>query len=323
MPVLAGWVHDRMELMQDSAIGIAIVAPGGYAPDNEAVEQAVSRLGQENCRVYNYYRHSERYQRFGGHDSARVEQIHAAAQNPDVDVVMALRGGYGMSRLLPHLDFDMLAESGKLFVGHSDFTVFHLGLLARTGAISFAGPMVCNDLTREDPSSFTLEHFWGCIKGEECAFFWEEANPELDVSGRLWGGNLAMVTHLLGTEWMPEIAGGILFVEDVNEHPYRVERMILQLYHSGMLSRQRALLFGSISGYSLTGYDNGYDFGAMIGWLRTHLPIPVITGLPFGHIRDKVTLPVGAAARLVSDGKSVRLTVQDYPTLAKRQDSDR
>lgn len=310
--------------MQDSAIGIAIVAPGGYAPDNEAVEQAVLRLERENCRVYNYYRHSERYQRFGGHDNARVEQIHAAARNPDVDVVMALRGGYGLSRLLPHLDFDMLAKSGKLFVGHSDFTVFHLGLLGKTGAISFAGPMVCNDLTREDLSSFTLGHFWNCLRDGECRLSWEaSANPALDVNGTLWGGNLAMVTHLLGTEWMPEITGGILFVEDVNEHPYRVERMILQLYHSGTLARQRALLFGNVSGYTLTGYDNGYDFEAMIGWLRAHLPIPVITGLPFGHIRDKVTLPVGAVAGLVSDGKAVWLTVRDYPTLARRQDLNR
>lgn len=304
--------------MQDCAIGVAIVAPGGYAPDNEAVGRAVSRLEGEGCRVYNYYCHSERYQRFGGRDSARVGQIHAAALNPDVDVVMALRGGYGMSRLLPYLDFDMLAESGKLFVGHSDFTVFHLGLLCKTGAISFAGPMVCNDLTREDASSFTLAHFWDCLKKGECTLSWEAANPALDAGGTFWGGNLAMVTHLLGTGWMPEIEGGILFVEDVNEHPYRVERMILQLYHSGVLARQRALLFGSVSGYTLTGYDNGYDFEAMIGWLRAHLPVPVITGLPFGHIRDKVTLPVGAAARLVSDGKTVRLVVRDYSTLAKR-----
>lgn len=306
--------------MQDSTIGIAIVAPSGYAPDNEAVKQAVSRLKRENCRVYNYYCHLERFQRFGGHDSARVEQIHAAALNPDVDVVMALRGGYGLSRLLPHLDFDLLAQSGKLFVGHSDFTVFHLGMLSKTGAISFAGPMFCNDLTREDASSFTLEHFWNCLKGEKCQFSWEAvANPKLDAGGVLWGGNLAMVTHLLGTEWMPEIADGILFVEDVNEHPYRIERMILQLYYSGMLAKQQALLFGDVSGYTLTGYDNGYDFDAMIDWLRVHLPIPVITGLPFGHIRDKVTLPVGAAARLVSDGKTVQLAVQNYPTLAKRQ----
>ncbi|MCM1512354.1 MAG: muramoyltetrapeptide carboxypeptidase [Oxalobacter formigenes] len=304
--------------MQDSTIGIAIVAPGGYAPDEAAVGRAVSLLEKEHCRVYNYYCHAGRYQRFGGHDSARVEQIHAAALNPAVDVVMALRGGYGMSRLLPHLDFDMLAQSGKLFVGHSDFTVFHLGLLAKTGAVSFAGPMACNDLTRDDTSSFTLGHFWDCLKRGECVLSWEEDNPELDVTGMLWGGNLAMVTHLLGSRWMPETEGGILFVEDVNEHPYRVERMVLQLYYSGMLARQRALLFGSISGYTLTGYDNGYDFDAMVDWLRAHLPIPVITGLPFGHIRDKVTLPVGAAARLVSGGKKVQLIVRDYPTIAGR-----
>jgi len=109
---------------------------------------------------------------------------------------------------------------------------------------------------------------------------------------------------------------GILFVEDIHEHPYRIERMLLHLYHAGILGAQRALVLGHFSEFTLTGYDNGYDFGAMLDWIRSHLPIPVITGLPFGHIRDKVTLPVGARGHLVSGGGRVRLDVEGYPTLA-------
>lgn len=302
--------------MHKNTTGIAIVAPGGYAPDNDAVERAIAELEAQNCRVYNYYRHAERSQRFGGNDIARLSQIQAAAFNPDVDIVIALRGGYGMSRLLPHLDFEMYASSGKLFVGHSDFTAFQLAFLRKTNAISFAGPMICNDFTRDDRSEFTLSHFWNCLNGPDCTVEWKaEENPEVDVVGTLWGGNLTMITQLVGTRWMPRVEDGILFIEDINEHPYRVERMLLHLYHAGVLATQQALVLGDFSGYSTTEYDNGYDFESMLDWVRSHIPVPVVTGLPFGHIRDKVTLPVGARSRLVSDRGAVRLKVAAYPTL--------
>jgi muramoyltetrapeptide carboxypeptidase len=105
------------------------------------------------------------------------------------------------------------------------------------------------------------------------------------------------------------VDGGILFVEDVNEHPYRVERMLLQLLHAGILHRQQALLLGDFSAYRLSEYDNGYDFASMLDYLRATLPVPVLTGLPFGHIRDKVTLPVGGQASLVSGGEGFSLAM--------------
>ncbi len=298
-------------------IGIAIVSPGGYAPGNDAVKRVISELETQNCCVYNYYQHEMRYQRFGGKRELRLDQIHEAIKNPDVDIILSLRGGYGMSHLLPYLNFKMCADSGKLFVGHSDFTAFQLALLQETKAISFAGPMICNDFTREDKSDFTFEHFWKCLKGPDHTIEWtSKENPKINFSGMLWGGNLTMITHLLGTKWMPQVQNGILFIEDINEHPYRVERMILQLHHSGILSTQKALVLGDFSGYTLTQYDNGYDFDAMLNWIRSYVSLPVITGLPFGHIRDKVTLPVGAFAQLISDQESVCLKVEGYPTLS-------
>lgn len=289
-------------------IGIAIVAPGGYAPEEAAYARGLDALRKLGWRVHAYYEHAARQQRFGGSDEARAAQLHAAASDPDVDVVMALRGGYGTSRLLPLLDFPMLAASGKLFVGHSDFTAFQMALLAEAGAPSLAGPMVCDDFSHENPSEFTLRHFLDCVSGNSCAVAWrEQGNPAVDVAGTLWGGNLAMLTHLAGTPWLPQIDGGILFVEDVNEHPFRVERMLLQLLHSGVLARQKALVLGDFSGYRLTEYDNGYDFSTMLAWLRSHLPLPVVTGLPFGHIRDKATLPVGCHGRLVATPEEARI----------------
>jgi muramoyltetrapeptide carboxypeptidase len=301
-----------------SSPGIAIIAPGGYAPDEAALGSAMARLEALGFSVHNYVEPAKKHQRFGASDRERLAQLHAAAGNQDAQIVLALRGGYGMSRLLGDIDYGLLAASGKLFVGHSDFTALQMALLAQAGAPSFAGPMICDDFARAEPSDFTLRHFMGCITAPEYTVVMDAAdNPALDVSGMLWGGNLAMLTHLAGTPYLPEVEGGILFIEDINEHPYRVERMLLQLYHAGVLQRQQALLLGDFSAYRLSDYDNGYDFKAMLDYLRGKLSLPVLTGLPFGHIRDKVTLAVGSQARLQSDDAGCSLRMRGYPFLAE------
>ncbi len=275
-------------------------------------------LEAQGCRVKNYYDPAARYLRFGGTDEGRVAQIHQAARDPDVQLVLALRGSYGVSRILPMLDYKLLAASGKLFVGHSDITAMQMALLAQTGAVSFAGPMMCDDFTREDISGFTMKHFWQCLTGPEHIVTVEtQNNPSVEVAGTLWGGNLAMLAHLVGTPYMPQIEGGILFVEDVAEHPFRVERMMLQLLHAGVLARQQAIVLGDFSNYRLGAFENGYDFSAMLAYLRAYLPVPVLTGLPFGHIRDKITLAVGAQAQLVSDAGGFQLSMSGYPVLQR------
>lgn len=297
---------------------VAIVAASGYAADPLAVGRATERLETLGCRVRNLYDADAKYLRFGGTDEARIAQLHQAAADPEVDIVLALRGGYGMSRLLPRLDLGALSASGKLFVGHSDFTALQMALLAHDGTISYAGPMICDDFSREDPSDYTLDNFWHCVSGSSHAIALAPAeHPEVDVSGILWGGNLTMLTHLVGTPYLPHINGGILFIEDVNEHPYRVERMLLQLAHAGLLD-QKAIVLGDFSAYRLYEYDNGYDFDAMLSYLRQTLPLPILTGLPFGHIRDKATLAVGSHARLHSDGRHATLTMSGYPALHAR-----
>jgi muramoyltetrapeptide carboxypeptidase len=299
------------------APGIAIVAPSGYAPDVVALERAIARFEARGCWVKSYYDPAAIYQRFGADDEARAAQLHAAARDSEVDLVLALRGGYGLSRLLPLLDVDLLARSGKRFVGHSDFTVLHMALLAHSQTVSFAGPMVCDDFSREDPSDFTMRHFWDCLsQSAHTVSAAVSGNPRISVSGTLWGGNLTMLCHLLGTPYFPRIEQGILFVEDVNEHPYRVERLLLQLQHAGVLEKQQALVLGDFSGYRLTPYDNGYDFDTMLAYLRQRLSVPVVTGLPFGHIRDKATLAVGAHAELSCTATHLNLSMAGYPAPA-------
>ncbi|WP_335328967.1 muramoyltetrapeptide carboxypeptidase [Oxalobacter paraformigenes] len=307
--------HGRQKrVMNARKIGIAIVAPGGYIPAAE-LQRGLETLKSQGYQVFNYYHPEKRYQRFAATDKERAAQIEQAASNPEVKIVMALRGGYGTTRLLPELDFAGLAKSGKLFVGHSDFTAFEMALL-KQGGTSFAGPMLHPDLTRQDLSEFTLGHFEKCMISPDSSVKWlSRDNPDIDVEGVLWGGNLTMLAHLTGTPWMPDISSGILFVEDIHEQPYRVERMLLQLDEAGILKKQKALVLGQFTEFRAADYDNGYDFQAMLAWLRSRLTIPVLTGLPFGHVKDKVTLPVGAHARLLSRKGASELHLSDYPVV--------
>ena len=303
--------------MITSTPGIGIVAPSGYTLDDAIVQRGVALLEARGHVVHNYFDTAKVFQRFGGTDEARLAQLQAAACDPDIDVVMALRGQYGLTRLLPRIDFDTMAASGKIFVGFSDFTAFQMGLMAKTGAQSYAGPMLHPDFGPPETVDFTLDNFWKCLAGPTHTISAKAVgNPTVETNGTIWGGNLAMVMSLIGTSYFPRIDDGILFFEDVNEHPYRIERMLLQLLQAGVIERQKAIVLGDFSSYGITAADNGYDFDVMVDYLRGVMPVPVLTGLPFGHGRTRVTIPFGAQARLVSTNAGFTLTMSDYPTIA-------
>lgn len=301
---------------------VELIAPSGYPPDQAAAERAIARLRAAGHEVRNEATAARRYQRFGGTDSERAEDINRLADPAHAlpDIVLALRGGYGAVRLLDALDYDglrqRLAGQPVALVGHSDFTAIQLALLARSGLPSFSGPMLAMHFGAEVPSAFTMDHFWRAMS--EPTLTLEFAVPQAqtaDVSGMLWGGNLSTIVSLVGTRYMPEVEGGILFIEDTNEQPFRLERMIYQLHRSGVLARQRALVLGDFSGIRAFDYDNGYDLAAMIAHIRSVVDIPVVTGLPFGHCADLVTLPVGGTAHLVAYPDGFRLSVSSYPHL--------
>ena len=225
---------------------------------------------------------------------------------------MAARGGYGWSRLLGRIDFEALAATRKRWLGHSDFTAFQLAALAHAGMTTFGGPMAASDFGAETPSAFALDHCWGLLDSDryeiECAL----DGPDFEGEGTLWGGNLAMVAHLVGTPHMPRVDHGILFLEDIAEHPYRIERMLYQLHFAGILARQRAVLLGTFNGYELAPNDNGYDAAAMVAHFRSTQSVPLYTGLPFGHVPDKLTLPVGGHCAMSVKSGRARLVLSDY-----------
>jgi muramoyltetrapeptide carboxypeptidase len=303
-----------VRLLRGAAMTIAfgIYAPAGFATDPATVARAAQKLRELGHAVVVDDAATARWQRFAGTDDERLAAIERIAARDDVDVALAVRGGYGWTRLVARIDFARLAQTRKRWLGHSDFTAFQLAALAAAGMKSFAGPMAAYDFGAAAPSAYTLEHCFAVLENPSHAFDCALDGPDVDAAGTLWGGNLALVASLCGTPYLPAIDGGILFLEDVAEHPYRVERMLYQLHHAGILARQRAVLLGAFTEYTLNANDGRYDFAAMVAHMRGVTPTPIHTGLPFGHVRDKVTLPVGGHAALTVRDGAARIVLSDY-----------
>ena len=175
--------------------------------------------------------------------------------------------------------------------------------------------MLVANFGADELNAFTEHHFWLALRNETFTIEWQGDGPTCQTEGTLWGGNLAMLISLIGTPWMPKIENGILVLEDINEHPFRVERMLLQLYHAGILPRQKAIILGSFSGSTPNDYDAGYNLESVYAFLRSRLSIPLITGLDFGHEQRTVTLPLGAHAILNNTQEGTQLTISGHPVL--------
>ncbi|EDE1996667.1 muramoyltetrapeptide carboxypeptidase [Salmonella enterica subsp. enterica] len=297
-----------------------LIAPSGYCINQQAALRGVQRLTDAGHQVENDEVIRRRYQRFAGTDAERLADVNSLASltSPDT-IVMPVRGGYGASRLLDRIDWQALASRQQrdplLICGHSDFTAIQAGLLAQANVITFSGPMLAANFGAETLNTFTEQHFWLALRKAQFTVEWQGDGPQCDVQGTLWGGNLAMLISLIGTPWMPTIDKGILVLEDVNEHPFRVERMLLQLEYAGILNRQSTIVLGSFSGAAPNEYDAGYSLESVYAFLRSRLSVPLITGLDFGHEQRTVTLPIGANATLKNTRQGTQLTLSGHPTL--------
>ncbi|ENQ1350748.1 muramoyltetrapeptide carboxypeptidase [Salmonella enterica] len=297
-----------------------LIAPSGYCINQQVALRGVQRLTDAGHQVENDEVIRRRYQRFAGTDAERLADVNSLASltSPDT-IVMPVRGGYGASRLLDRIDWQALASRQQrdplLICGHSDFTAIQAGLLAQANVITFSGPMLAANFGAETLNTFTEQHFWLALRKAQFTVEWQGDGPQCDAQGTLWGGNLAMLISLIGTPWMPTIDKGILVLEDVNEHPFRVERMLLQLEYAGILNRQSAIVLGSFSGAAPNEYDAGYSLESVYAFLRSRLSVPLITGLDFGHEQRTVTLPIGANATLKNTRQGTQLTLSGHPTL--------
>lgn len=297
---------------------IYIYSPASAVRDKAAFKRGIARLKAQGHDVEVDTDALATHTRFAGDDATRLAAIHRAAVS-GADVALISRAAYGFTRILPGIQYKKVAkaiERGTRFVGMSDFTAFQSAVLARTGATTWAGPSLETDWgTESEPDDIMAACFDDLLTGHGEGTGWRMNNekpradgqpavPEVYVkSAQLWGGNLAVLTSLVGTPYFPEVKGGILFVEDISEHPYRIERMLTQLLYAGVLARQKAVVLGQFTNYKLAPHDKGFKLQSVVDWLRTQIKAPVLTNLPFGHVPTKVLLPVGATVSLSVEGR--------------------
>jgi muramoyltetrapeptide carboxypeptidase len=278
---------------------IYIYSPSGAVRDKASFRRGVKRLTAMGHRVEVDEAALASHLRFAGDDATRLAAIHRAAAS-GADVALVSRGGYGLTRLLDGIHYKQVAraiDKGMLFVGLSDFTAFQNAVLARTGGVTWAGPSLGEAFGMAPPAQpdeIMAACFDDLLNGQGEGAGWRQPAVSENFS-------------LLGTPYFPKIKGGLLFLEDVAEHPYRIERMLSQLLHAGVLGRQRAVILGQFTDYKLTPHDRGYKLATVVDWLRSQLKVPVLTNLPFGHVPTKVLLPVGAKAQLLVEGRDAML----------------
>ena len=298
---------------------VAVVSLSG-AVQSDRLNAGVARLQALGCTVDSGDHVIRQWRYFAGTDDERLAAFNEVLAS-DADIVFFSRGGYGVSRLLHRIDWSVVAASGKVFCGFSDITAFSLAALAQANYVTFSGPLAAVDFAQIDDlpaRDFTETQFSGLLLAAKSAFEYPECTSDIahetsTIHGTLWGTNLALVAHVIGTPYMPRIDDGILVLEDIGEEPYAVERMFWQLKHAGILNRQRAIILGDFSDCEpATNQRYAYNMAEVIATLREIAPCPVFTGFPFGHIPAKVTLPIGAPATLSISGAQYRLSVRDY-----------
>lgn len=300
---------------------VAVVAPSG-AVHKEALDRGVAiveSLGYK-ARVGKSALHRHGY--LAGEDVDRAADLTWAWTDPQVNAVVAARGGYGATRILPYLDFSVLKEHRKILVGYSDITALHLAFWREMRLITFHGPMVESGEDSGLSEHYNLEGFKQVLNGT--AHVGELPVPEGvwlvpfeggSASGDLVGGNLSLVVSTIGTRWELDTRGKILFLEEVGEKPYRVDRMLCQLEETGKLADAAGILLGDFTDCEASGGAPSFTVGEVLSQYFQGTGKPCLKGVPAGHGRYKAMLPLGATVAIDTDNPSVRLL--ERPTVKR------
>jgi len=283
---------------------IGLVSPASPIADLSRIDQAVRYLESLGYRVRTGDHVTASHGYLAGNDCDRAADLHAMFADRSVRAVFCIRGGYGTPRLLHLLDYRLIRNNPKIVAGYSDITALELALWRKAGLITFHGPMAGVDLAGP-PDPFTEEMFWSMLSSKKKRGPILLAGPSPKglrpgrASGRLLGGNLALVVSLMGTPYQPDLREALLFLEDISEEPYRIDRMLTQLHNAGILRRSGAILTGQFT--DCVPQDTSkpsLSLGQILEETAELAGRPFLSGLPFGHESPKMTLPVGLRARI-------------------------
>jgi len=299
---------------------VGIVAPASPPRDPKGINLALAVVEKLGFKVKLAPNARKRWGFLAGSDRDRAADLMKMFIDPKVRAILCLRGGYGAARLLPLLDYRSIKAHPKIFIGYSDITALHCALLARSNLISFHGPMLTSDFLRKDFPQFSLHSLLRALMEPTAAGPVSVGCREQPVtilrpgkaSGRLLGGNLTILCATLATPFQPSFRNAILFFEEVDEAPYRLDRMLTQLLNAGLLQQVSGIAVGRMSNCREPGAKNRSQFRqTAVDVLRERLlplRVPIVSGIPFGHAGCNATLPVGARATLNADDGDLWIT---------------
>ena len=307
----AALLHPRA-LRPGNAVGL--ITPATYVSDPDSIALALRTIEYFGMKPKLGANVKKRNGYLGGSIGERIDDLHAMFQDPAVDAIFCIRGGYGSGQLLDRIDYGLIHRNPKIFVGYSDITAMHLAIQKLAGLVTFHGPVVMSRFT-----DFTQKHFRKALFETEpigAVTNPPDGNPLRpahtlrtvrpgSARGRLVGGNLSLIASLMGTPYEIDTRGKILFLEDVGEEPYSLDRMMTQLRLSGKLQAAAGVIFGECSGCRPREYrqsfESTFSAGEVVDAIFDGLTIPVLSGLTIGHTDDQLTLPGGVMAALDAD----------------------
>ncbi len=294
---------------------IGIISPASSVDDPSRLDRSIRYIEKMGYNVMVGKNVGKYYGYLAGTDEERLDDLHSMFSNKKVNAVFCLRGGYGAARLLDKIDFKLIRNNPKIFVGYSDISALHLALFYKTGLLTFAGPMPGVDFY-EDVSPFTEEMFWALLTSSRK--FGRIKNPDDEhilslnsgtANGRITGGNLSVISGLIGTNYFPDLKDKILLIEEMGETPYRIDRMFNQLKLSGLFKGLKGVVIGSFRDcHELDPNKKTLTLGEVITDYFSPLKIPVVYNFRHGHLRDNITVPIGVNIRINSSRKFVEIT---------------
>ena len=287
-------------ILNNSYIGI--ISPA-FIPIKERLQKGIEYLQQKGFRVKTGANMGKEHAYFAGNDEQRVSDLHQLFADQEVDLIICARGGWGGLRLLDKIDYELIKNNPKPLVGYSDITTLQIAIWKNTQIPSFSGPMVAVEMGK-GIVPFTEKHFWDQINNEKTEYYINltESGGKTFVpgigSGLLLGGCLSLVSHLLGTPYSPDFDGAILFIEDVGEKPYKIDRYFAHLKQAGVFNKINGLILGDFIDCEADPDEVSFSLQELIEQYFSDANYPVLTGFPYGHGDKKITMPVGVQASL-------------------------
>ena len=303
---------------------IGIAAPASPPNEPETIRFAIETVESLGFRVKPAAHLFHRNGYLAGDDATRADDLNALFAEDNVDAIICVRGGYGSSRLLPLLDYNIIRANPKALIGYSDITALLLSIQYKTGLVTFHGPIAGQSYTAYTLAEFkkilfnpqptmgiaappSFERSEGCVEKENRITSFVPGKTQ----GRLLGGNLSLVSHLIGTSYMPDLSGAILFLEDVSEPIYAIDRMLTQLWLSGNLQKAAGIVFGKFTEIQKSEWIQDRLLEDVLVERVGSINIPTVSGLMIGHVDDQTTIPIGCLAEL--DATSGTLTLLEAP----------